>query len=125
MKHPLSLPGREELLDYVENAAGQDAEVQKRILQLLASSQVMREHMAEIKRDLYLVGSQIPDYGPDAAFGAEIMRLTQTWIRTTYNRQFALRNFHRSREFFGILLVVAGALFLSIALVGLKVISLR
>jgi hypothetical protein len=119
------LPDREELLDYVENAAGQDSEVQKRILQLLASSPVMREHIAEIKRDLYLVGSQIPDYGPDAAFGAEIMRLTQTWIRSSYNRQFALKNFYRSREFFGILIAVSGALLIAIAAVGMKVISLR
>jgi hypothetical protein len=119
------LPDREELLDYVENAGAQDSDVQKRILQLLASSPVMREHIAEIKRDLYLAGSQIPDYGPDAAFGAEIMRLTQTWIRSSYNRQFALKNFHRSREFFGILLAVGGALLIALAIVGMKVISLR
>ena len=119
------LPDREELLDYVENTSGQDAEVQRRILQLLASSPVMREHMAEIKRDLYIVGSQIPDYSPDAAFGAEIMRLTQTWIRTAYNRQFSVKNFHRSREFFGILIAVGGALLLALAIVGMKVISLR
>ncbi|MGZ3739229.1 MAG: hypothetical protein ACXVB9_07640, partial [Bdellovibrionota bacterium] len=100
--------------------AGQDADIQKRILQMLASSQVLREHMSEIKRDLYLAGSQIPDYAPDAAFGAELMRLTQTWIRTVYNRKFALRNFYRSREFFGILLAVTGLVLLAIGVAGFR-----
>ena len=117
------LPDREDLLDYVENANGQDAEVQKRILQMLASSQVLREHMSEIKRDLYLVGAQIPDYSPDAAFGAEIMRLTQAWQRNVYNRNFALRNFYRSREFFGILLAVSGIALLVLGIMGFRLIG--
>jgi hypothetical protein len=116
----MRLPGRDELLDYVEGAGGQDAEVQKRVLQLLASSQILREQMAEVKRDLYLVGSQIPDYSPDAAFGAEIMRLTQTWIRTVYERKFSLRHFHRSKEFFGLILTLIGIALIALVAVGLR-----
>ncbi len=119
----MRLPERDEILDYVENAAGQDAEIQKRVLQLLASSSVLREQMAEVKRDLYLVGAQIPDYAPDAAFGAEIMRLTQTWIRTVYERKFALRNFHRSKEFFGLMLALAGAALLAIGVMGFRLLG--
>ncbi len=116
----LRLPGRDELLDYVENASGQDAEIQKRVLQLLASSQILREQMAEVKRDLYLVGSQVPEYSPDANFGAEIMRLTQTWLRMVYERKFSLRHFHRSKEFFGLILTLIGIALLALAVVGLK-----
>jgi hypothetical protein len=119
----LKLPGREDILDYVENASGQDAEIQKRVLQLLASSSVLREQMAEVKRDLYLVGSQVPDYAPDAAFGAEIMRLTQTWLRTVYERKFSLRQFHRSREFFGLILALLGIMLLAIGVVGFKILG--
>jgi hypothetical protein len=121
----MRLPDRRDLLDYAENAAGQDAAVQKRILQMLASSQVLREHMAEIKRDLYLVGAQIPDYAPDASFGVELMRLSQTWIRTVYERKFSLRNFHRSREFYGIMLTLVGLSLLALGVVGLKILGSR
>jgi hypothetical protein len=116
----MRLPGRNDLLDYVENATGQDVEVQKRVLQILASSQVLREQMAEVKRDLYLVGSQIPDYAPDASFGAEIMRLTQTWLRAVYERKFSPRQFYRSKEFFGLILGLVGLALLAIAYVGLR-----
>jgi hypothetical protein len=119
----LKLPGRDDLLDYVENAAGQDAEAQKSVLQLLASSKILREQMAEVKRDLYLVGAQIPDYTPDAAFGAEIMRLSQTWIRAVYERKFSLKQFYRSQEFMGLLLALAGLLLLAVGLLGFHLIG--
>lgn len=119
----MRLPDRDDLLDYVENASGQDTEVQKRVLQLLASSQLLREQISELKRDLYLVGSQIPDYAPDASFGAEIMRLAQTWQRTVYERKFSLRNFHRSREFFGLLLALVGVALLAIGVMGFRLLG--
>jgi hypothetical protein len=114
----MRLPDRNDILDYVEDTAGQDKEVQKRILHMLASSQLMREHMAELKRDIYLVSSQVPDYMPDAATGAELMRLSQSWLQLVYERQFSLRNFHRSREFYGMMLALAGVTMLILGLIG-------
>lgn len=119
----MRMPDRNDLLDYVEDTAGQDKEVQRRILHLLASSQVMREHMAELKRDLYLVHSQVPEYTPDAATGAELMRLSQTWIQLVYERKFSLRNFHRSKEFFSLMLVLGGATLLILGLLGFHLLS--
>ena len=119
----MRLPDREDLLDYVENTAGQDKEVQKRILHLLASSPVMRESVAELKRDLYLVGSQVPDYAPDAAAGAELMRLSQAWIQVVYERKFSLRHFHRSREFFALMLVLGGVTLLLLGLIGMGLLA--
>lgn len=118
----MRMPDRNDLLDYVENAAGQDKEVQKRILHMLASSPVMRESLAELKRDLYLVSSQIPDYAPDASTGAELMRLSQTWIQLVYERKFSLRHFHRSREFFTLMLILGGVTLLLLALLGFSLI---
>ncbi len=119
----MRLPDRDDLLDYVEGAAGQDKEVQRRILHLLASSAVMRESVAELKRDLYLVSSQIPDYAPDAATGAELMRLSQSWIQLVYERKFSLRNFHRSREFFALMLALGGVALLLLGLIGLSLLA--
>ena len=119
----MRIPDREELLDYMENVSGQDSEVQKRILHMLASSQVLRESMAEIKRDLYLVGSQIPDYTPDATFGAEIMRLTQAWLNSVYARKFSLKTFHRSREFFGFILALVGVVMLVLGILGFRLLG--
>lgn len=118
----MRMPDRNDLLDYVENAAGQDKEVQKRILHMLASSPVMRESLAELKRDLYLVSSQIPDYAPDASTGAELMRLSQTWIQLVYERKFSLRHFHRSREFFTLMVILGGVTLLLLGLLGFSLI---
>ena len=119
----MRLPDRNDILDYVENASGQDAEVQKRILHMLASSQVLREHLSELKRDLYLVSSQVPDYAPEAVFGAEIMRLSQVWLHASYKRKFSLRDFYRSREFFSFALGLVGVLLLILGIMGLRLLN--
>lgn len=114
----MRLPERKDILDYVEGAAGQDSDVQKQILNLLASSSVMREQLVELKKDLYLVSAQVPDYTPDAQFGADVAKLTQAWLQLSYNRKFSMKNFHRSREFFGLMALLAGGLLLLLALIG-------
>ena len=115
----MRLPDRNDLLDYVEHTAGQDAEAQKRVLRLLASSQVLRESLAELKRDLYLVGSQVPDYAPPATFGPELARLSEAWLKMAYARKFSLHRFYRSREFFGLALALVGLALLLIGILGL------
>lgn len=119
----MKLPDRQEFLDYAEGTAGQDAEVQRQILKLLASSPVIREQLAELKRDLYLASVQVPDYIPSAEFGAEITRLTQSWAQLAYTRKFSLKNFHRSREFFHLLLFLAAAALLVLAGIGIKILT--
>lgn len=114
----MKFPGRKDVLDYVEGAANQDAQVQKQILHLLASSPLLREQLVELKKDLYLVSSQVPDYLPESAFGAEVAKLTQTWLQIVYGRKFAMKNFYRSREFFGLMAFVGGALLLLLVLLA-------
>lgn len=114
----MKLPNRQDFLDYAEGVSGQDQQLQKQILSLLASSSLMREQLAEVKKDLYMVDMQIPDYMPSATFGAEITRLTQAWMKLSYSRQFSFKNFYRSHEFFLLALsLISGVAFL-LALLG-------
>jgi hypothetical protein len=116
----LKLPDRQEFLDYAEGTAGQSADTQRQILKLLASSPVMREQLAELKRDLYLAAVQVPEYIPTPEFAAELTRLTQSWAQLAYTRKFSLKNFHRSREFFGLILFLVAASLLLLVAVGIK-----
>lgn len=114
----MKLPERQDFLDYAEGALLQDARVQRQILNLMASSPVIREQVVELKKDLYLISAQVPDYHPEAQFGADVAKLAQSWMQILYQRKFSLRNFYRSREFFGIILLLAGALLLLLAMLG-------
>lgn len=114
----MKLPDRQEFLDYAEGVAGQDFETQRQIMNLLASSPVVREQLAELKRDLYHVASQVPDYRPDAAFGAELAKLSQNWAQLSMNRDLNARNFTKSREFSRLLLALAGGAALFFALLA-------
>lgn len=115
----MRLPERQDFLDYAEGAS-QSAEMQKQILKLLASSPIIREQVAGLKQDLYLVSCQIPDYAPRVDFGADLSKLAQTWTKLVYNRKFSLSRFHRSREFFGLLLLLVSLLVLILVGLGLQ-----
>jgi hypothetical protein len=121
----MRLPDRRDFLDYAESAGGQDAEVQKRILSMLATSTVVREQLAELKKDLHIVASQVPDYGPDASLGPELVRLSQSWVQVIYTRKFSLKDFHRSSEFFGLILAIMGLALLLIGLLGFQLLRHR
>lgn len=119
----MKLPDRQDFLDYAEGAHDQDKEVQKRILSVLASSSIMREQLAELKKDLYLVSTQIPDYPMSANFAAEVSKLAQSWIKLSYERKYSLKQFYRSKEFFYLMVLVASALLFVISLIGISVLS--
>lgn len=114
----MKLPDRQEFLDYAEGVAGQDSETQRQIMNLLASSPVVREQLAELKRDLYHVAAQVPDYRPDAAFAAELTRLSQNWAQLNLNRSLSARHFTRSREFSRLLMGLGAAAAVILALLA-------
>ncbi|RZA07033.1 MAG: hypothetical protein EOP11_08800 [Proteobacteria bacterium] len=116
----MKLPDRQEFLDYAEGVAGQDSEIQRQIMNLLASSPVVREQLTELKRDLYHVAAQVPDYRPDAMFAAELAKLSQNWLQLNLNRQLSAKNFTKSSEFFRLLLGIALGLFVLLAVLGFK-----
>lgn len=115
----MKLPDRQDFLDYAEGAYDQDKEVQKRILNLLASSSVMREQLAELKKDLYMIGSQIPEYPMSTSFAAEVSKLSQNWAKLTFERKYSLREFYRSREFFILILFVGAILVFILSMIGI------
>lgn len=119
----MRLPDRNDILDYADGAHNIDAETQRAILNLLASSPILREQMAELKRDLYFVSTQVPDYHPTAAFGAEVTRLSQAWVKLAYARKFSLRQFYRSREFFFLMAFVGVGVLALLALVGMQLLA--
>lgn len=118
----MKLPERKDILDYAEGAI-QEKAVQKQILHLLASSSVMREQLAELKKDLYVVGTQVPEYQPDVAFASELAKLSQAWLRLAFERKFSAKKFYRSKEFYHLMLFLAGFALLVIGILGLKILS--
>ncbi len=118
----MKLPERKDLLDYAEGAR-QEAAVQKQILHLLASSSLMREQLTELKKDLYLVGTQVPEYQPDVAFAGELGKLSQAWLRLVYERKFSIKKFHRSKEFYHLMLVLVGAALLLVGVIGWRLLA--
>ncbi len=118
----MKLPERKDLLDYAEGTR-QEAAVQKQILHLLASSSIMREQLTELKKDLYLVSTQVPEYQPDVAFASELGKLSQAWLKLVYERKFSFKKFHRSSEFYHLMLVMVGAALLLVGLVGWRILA--
>ncbi len=116
----MKLPDRKDFLDYADDARGIDAETQRRILQMLASSALLREQMAELKRDLYVVSAQVPDYAPAPSFGAELTRLAEAWVKLAYARKFSLKHFYRAREFFFLIAFVGIGILGLLVLLGLQ-----
>ncbi len=115
----MKLPDRKDFLDYAEGTS-QDKEVQRQILNLLAASPVMREQLAELKKDLYLISSQVPEYRPEAQMGAEVAKLAETWLKVLYARKFSMKNFYGSREFFGLMILIVSAVLLLLVLLGIR-----
>ena len=119
----MKLPERQEFVEYAEGGAGQNAEVQRQILNLLASSPVVREQLAELKRDLYHVAVQVPEYRPEAPFAAELAKLAQNWSQLSYRRRFSVQRFYRSREFFVLMVFVMAALSVLLLFLGVRLLA--
>ncbi len=118
----MKLPERKDFLYYVESDPEQSSGAQQSILALISSSAVVRQQIVEVKKDLYLVSVQVPEYEPTAHFGMELARLSDSWAKISYNRKFSVRHFYRSREFFGLILTVAAMLGLLLYFIGLGLI---
>lgn len=114
----MRFPDRRDFLDYAEEAPGQSVEVQKQILKILASSPVMREQLLELKKDFYLVDALVPDYMPSPVLASEVTKLGQAWMKIVYARKFSLNQFHRTKEFFYLMLFVGACLLFLLAAFG-------
>ncbi|MCO5141470.1 MAG: hypothetical protein M9962_00090 [Oligoflexia bacterium] len=115
----MKLPSREDMMEFVEGDAGLNAHMHRQILDLIASSKVVREQVTELKQDLYWVDSQVPDYLPGVSLGLEITRLTKSWGASEYKRSFSLKDYYRAKEFTYLMLFLFGGVLMLFILVNL------
>ncbi len=114
----MTLPDRNDFLDYVEGAALKNADVQKNILLLLAGSQVYREQCAELRRDLYQIEVKVPEYSITEVMAADLANLAKDWVKLEAARRTSFRSFTKTREFLT-LVIVLGAAFVFILAVAM------
>lgn len=88
-------------MDYAESGLLPDPEVQRRVLQILAASPELREQMNQLKKDLYLVNAQIPEFEADEALSQGLRTLAEAWFQRSLRKRFAFAHFLNTKEFFG------------------------
>lgn len=69
-----------EILRFAEGCADFAPDVEKEILAQIASSPDLRRRVAELRRDLYLVECQIPEYEIAPEFLLEVNKLAEVWL---------------------------------------------
>jgi hypothetical protein len=107
------LPEQKDFIDYAEGRACRTNEVQRQVLQMLATSPELRKQVAELKKDIYLVNAQIPEFEADPAFAQELRGVAEAWLRLSLSRRFAFPKFLKAKEFFALVaLIVAGIVLL-------------
>ena len=108
----MRFPDREDILQYVEGAQHVEGPVQKQIFQLMASNAVLREQIAELRKDLYEVETQIPDFSYTETFDKDLRGLAQTWLKLSYDRKNSFQLFYKNWEFWKVFLYLFGVYFL-------------
>lgn len=103
----MKFPDRKDFLDYAEGHPLSDPEVQRQVLKMLASSRLYREQMAELKKDLYLVDVQVPEYVLSASYVSKLAKLSQSWIELQFARDYGFKGFYRTKEFLWVGVVLA------------------
>jgi hypothetical protein len=116
------MPQYQDFIDYAEGVTLRDADLQRKVLQMLAVSSELRQQMTVLKRDLYLINSQIPDFECEAAFNEELRLVAQSWIKMSLSRQFSFPKFLDAKEFFAVVsILIAAGLVLVFFLLNAKV----
>ncbi len=105
----MTLPDRNDFLDYAEGAPLKSADIQKNILLLLASSKIYREQCAELQRDLYHIDVKIPEYPVTPPMAVDLSILANDWVKLRLARSMSFRTFTRTREFVLLLVGIFGA----------------
>ncbi len=117
MNHELD---EQELICFVENATELDPDAHKRIMEQVAANPDLRERVARIRKELYIVDSQIPEYDISREFHEELKSLAELWLRSKLKQKLRMRRVLFGKEF----PLFASALII-LLLVALAVIYLR
>jgi hypothetical protein len=68
-----------EILRFAEGISDLDADREEQLLSQVASSPDLRRKIAELRRNLYLVECQMPEYRPSAELLLEAEKLSRIW----------------------------------------------
>ena len=79
-----------EILRFAEGISDLDADREEQLLSQVASSPELRRKIAELRRDLYLVECQIPEYRPSAELLIEAEKLSRLWSSRIEGRKKGL-----------------------------------
>lgn len=110
----------QELIRFAENASELNAEEHKRIMDQVVANPDLRKRVAIIRKDLYLVASQIPEYNLSREFHGELKSLAELWLRSRFEKRLRMRKFLFGKEF-----VFFAAVLIALLIIALLIIYLR
>jgi len=119
MNISLKLPEQDDFLRYAEGIPAKNPQVEKQIQKILASNTEARQRLTELRKDLYHIESQIPQYVMPPEFGVELTKIAQTWLQVRMRKETSFRNFRWEKELIFILSLL-GAILLVIGLILAK-----
>lgn len=100
----LEFPSQEDLIRYAEGIPSEPA-LEKQIKKILASNSLVRSEIAEIKKELYRLECQLPQYNLSPEFGAELAKMSEAWCSLRARQKLSFKNFWGEKELVRVLLV--------------------
>ena len=107
-----------EIVRFAEGLSDLEPDIEAEILTQVVSSPDLRKRIAALRRDLYLVECQIPDYQMAPEYLIELNKLAEIWVRMRMERKLKLQKFLFGREFAALGLLLAGLVGLALAILS-------
>lgn len=107
-----------QLIRFAEGGIDLESDQEEIILKQVATNGELRKQLAEIRRDLYLVDCQIPEYNLNPEYIIELNKLGQAWLKLRIDQQLRGYKFLFSREFISLALFVCSLLIFSLILLS-------
>ena len=76
-----------EILRFAEGISDLNPDREEQLLSQVASSPDLRQKIAELRRDLYLVECQIPEYEPSVELLLEAEKLSRVWSNRVMGKE--------------------------------------
>lgn len=89
----------QDLIRFAENVGELSPENHRKIMEQVVSNPHLRKRVARIRKDLYLVDSQIPEYSISAEFHTDLKNLAELWLRNRFERRLRMSRFLFGKEF--------------------------
>ncbi len=109
-----------DLIRFAENASELSLDAHRSIMEKVAGDPELRKKVAQVRKDLYLVETQIPEYSISTEFHGDLKNLAELWLKSRFEKRLKMRKFLFGKEF-----LTFAAVMIGILLVALTVIYLR